>query len=75
MACEDQALAPTDVCLKWECNKARLVKFGWLWRCSRCGGSYGTDAKEALPRYLTTEEQKIMQRALRRSVRIIAKGR
>lgn len=45
MSCEDQALAYTDVCLTWGCDKARLVKVGRYWCCPTCGSSYGEHAK------------------------------
>jgi len=46
MSCEDQALAPTDRCLKWGCDNAKLVKVGRFWRCPKCKVSYGEHAKE-----------------------------
>jgi hypothetical protein len=46
MSCEDQALAPTEVCIKWGCDKAPLVLLGRFWTCPRCGSSYGEHAKE-----------------------------
>lgn len=41
MTCEDQALVPTDHCLRWGCEHAKLVKRGRFWVCPRCGSSYG----------------------------------
>ena len=45
----DQALVPTDHCLKWGCDNVFLVegKYGF-WNCPKCGVSYGKDAKEGL---------------------------
>lgn len=47
--CEDQALVPTTVCTRFECQtwegdeqiKPTLVKRGRFWCCPKCSGSYG----------------------------------
>lgn len=75
VSCDEQVLAPTDVCLKWGCGRPPLVLLGRLWRCSKCGASYSEDAKKNLSSYLTTEEQQVIQRALRQSATIVAKGK
>lgn len=38
---DDQAMVETKVCLKHECNGAKLVKSRGFWRCSCCASSYG----------------------------------
>ncbi len=62
MSCEEQALVPTERCLKHECYQMhysslegsprwhgpKLVKRGQLWRCPNCDASYGEHAKEDL---------------------------
>jgi hypothetical protein len=40
---EDQACVPTDRCLKFECDHARLQRRGRFWCCTSCGSSYGED--------------------------------
>lgn len=62
--CEDQALAPTAVCLNWQCEewfnwmdgpiRPPLVLRGKFWCCPKCGASYGEHAKEGLE---TTQQQ------------------
>lgn len=48
--CEDQGMMATDVCVKFGCNNAPLVRRGRDWCCSNCGISYGEGAKDgALP--------------------------
>lgn len=51
--CEDQALVPTEVCLKFQCQswssstevaRPRLVKRGRHWCCPCCGVFYGEHA-------------------------------
>ncbi len=44
----DQALVATDVCLSWKCDRTPLELRGELWCCPRCGGCYGTDAKQGM---------------------------
>jgi len=58
MSCEDQALAPTDHCTLWPCNKAKLVKRGPYWICPACGSSYGKDAKKGLAAYQKEERRR-----------------
>jgi hypothetical protein len=51
--CEDQGGAPTDVCIKFQCQfwdgdklvKPKLEKRGKYWCCPKCGASYGEHAK------------------------------
>ena len=54
--CEDQGLAPTDVCTRFECQEWRgstqwkppLVLRGKYWCCPKCNASYGEHARGAL---------------------------
>lgn len=45
MTCEDQALVPTDHCLRWGCEHAKLVKQGRFWVCPNCRSSYGENPR------------------------------
>ncbi len=53
MVCEDQALTSTEVCVKWECDKARLElsNGGKYWCCPVCGSCYGLEAKIGMLSY------------------------
>lgn len=44
----DQALVPTEVCLKHGCHRAKLVEKSGYWVCPQCHASYGKLAKEDL---------------------------
>jgi hypothetical protein len=48
MSCEDQALVPTNVCLKTGCDKAVLVLKSTFWCCPVCHVSYREHAKSGL---------------------------
>lgn len=37
----DQAFAPTDHCIKFGCDKAKLIKIDKFWCCPKCQSSYG----------------------------------
>lgn len=48
--CAGQALVPTEVCLKFECEqkageRPKLELKGVFWCCPECGASYGQHAK------------------------------
>ena len=51
MSCEDQALVPTEVCLKWGCDRSKLELMNAYWTCPVCRSSYGAEAKTGLLSY------------------------
>lgn len=55
--CEDQCMAATTVCIKFECQdwskgvrlQPRLKLKGNFYCCPKCGASYGTNPHPTLP--------------------------
>lgn len=44
----EQAFAPTDHCVIWKCQKAKLEKKEKFWCCPKCGSSYGENPHSKL---------------------------